>query len=247
MWTPEVVAVGEGLHHRVGDAADARLQRGAVGDEARHVAADGPGHLVELAVLELRQRAVHRDQVVDVVHVEEGVAQGPGHLRVDLGDDEVGGLHPGADHVHRDPEAHVAVAVRGRDLDQRHVDAHPPAADELGDLREEDGHEVGPALLHRLPDVGADEERGVPEAPLQPRGHVGRRPQGEEVDDLVVGEVAPEGDQALHQAPGHRGPGADEDPPPPGHGLDGLLHRADLRGKGLLPGGVGHVAPRGSG
>ena len=94
----EVLLLLEELDHRVGDAADAHLEGGAVLHERGDVLADGrssrsgpsPVGLVGEGVCRLDERLVHRDEDVEVVDVHEAVAQGPRHLRVDLGDHEAG-------------------------------------------------------------------------------------------------------------------------------------------------------------
>ena len=102
------------------------------------MAADLPADLVERLGRQLEQRVVHRDEVRDAVHVEEGVAERARHLRVHLGEDEGRRVDGRADDVHRDAEAHEAVAVRRADLDERHVDADAAARDQQRDLGQED-------------------------------------------------------------------------------------------------------------
>ena len=158
----------------------------------------------------LGQRHVHRHELRDAVDVEEGVPEGARHVGVDLGEDQVGGIHGRAHDVDRHAEADEAEAVGRAHLDQGDVDVHAARSDELRDLREEDRHEVGPPLLHRLADVGADEERGVAEARLQPRLHVGGRAQGHQVHDLVARQVRAVRHHRLDEAARLRGARADE-------------------------------------
>ena len=92
-------------------------------------------------------------------------------------------------------------------------------ADQLRDLRQEHRHEVGAPVLHRFAHVGADEEGGVAEAVLELRPHVGRGPERQQVDDLVVGEVLAVCDQRLDQRYRLGGARADQDAPA---GTDGF-------------------------
>jgi hypothetical protein len=78
-----------------------------------------------------------RDRLLQLPQVDEGVPERPRHPGVDLRQDQVRRLHRRPDHVHRDAEAAVAVRVRRADLDQRHVDPHPAAADQLEDHGEQ--------------------------------------------------------------------------------------------------------------
>ncbi len=76
----------------------------------------------------LQERLVAEDEMVDVLDGDEAVAGDPGHPGVDLGDDYGGGLHRCLDDVDADPQAHVAVAVGGRGLDEGDVDGDRPLA-----------------------------------------------------------------------------------------------------------------------
>jgi len=62
------------------------------------------------------------DQAVDLVDVQEAVAERPRHVVVHLGDDQLGGVRGGLGDVHRDAEAAIPVAVRRADHDQGDVD-----------------------------------------------------------------------------------------------------------------------------
>ncbi len=68
--------------------------------------------------------------------------------------------------IYGNAEAGVAVTIRGADLNQRYVDAHAPAPDELRNVGKEHRHEIRSALLHRISNVGANEEGDVPKAIL---------------------------------------------------------------------------------
>lgn len=72
-------------------------------------------------------------------------------------------------------EGAVAVLVRRGDLHERHVDGEDAAAEEVGDLAQEDGHVLGAPLRHGLAHVGPHEEAGRLEDAPALRGHVGGR------------------------------------------------------------------------
>jgi len=80
-----------------------------LGDEPGHPFAHGvaprDGHLQE--------RFFVLDHGAEFGDVHETVAVYPGHLRVDLGNDETSAFGRGLDHFHRHPEAAKAVRVRG--------------------------------------------------------------------------------------------------------------------------------------
>jgi hypothetical protein len=91
--------------------------------------------------------------------------------------------------VDRDAEADVARAIGGRNLDERDVDAHPAATEERGDLRQEDRGVVGEPGVDRVANVGADEQRVVPEPSREAGVGVGRDAEREDVQDLTLGDV----------------------------------------------------------
>ena len=239
----EVAPAAEAREDGVGNPADPHLQRRAVADEARHVEADLPADVVDRLDRELRQRVVHRNEVGDLLDVDERVAVRPRHPRVHLGEDQPRGVDRGPDDVDRDAEAHETVPVGRADLDQGDVHGDAPARDDERDLREEDGHEVGPPLLDGLPDVRPDEERGVPEALLEAGGDVGRRPQRQEMDDLVPEEVGAVLDHRLDEPGGLGRAGADQDPPAGRNGADRLFGRRDLPAVTGLPVVLAHSLP----
>jgi hypothetical protein len=91
------------------------------------------------------------------------------------------------------------VRVGRRDLNESDVDAHPARQDETRNIREEHRHEIGATLVHRLAHVVADEKSGVPEPALETGLYVRSRPQGEQMDDLVVREVIPRLHHGLYE------------------------------------------------
>ena len=75
------------------------------------------------------------DDDVEVLNMHKAVAQGARHLRVHLGDDQVGGLDGRPHRLHRHPQRAKAKTVGRRDLDQRHIQGHAPAAKQLRESR----------------------------------------------------------------------------------------------------------------
>jgi hypothetical protein len=237
---------GQRGQHGVGDAANPHLDGGAVGDQGGHVLADGLLHLAGRLGRQLEERSVDGDQAIDPRHRDAGVAVGARHVGIHLGQHQLGALDGGPHHVDRHPQADEAVRVGRADLDEGHVDAHPPAADERRDLRQEHRQEVGPSVLHRLAHVRSDEEGGVPEARRELGAHVGGRPQGQEMHDLVVGQVLAVGHQRLDQPHRLGGSRADQDAAPRPDERHRLGGGCQLAAVALAPAGVfaqGRVIP----
>ena len=117
-----------------GQVAEPDLKGGAVVDQLGDVVPDAPQHLVVLRRGEgLDQRFLVQHEVIDFVHVDEAVAPGARHARVDLRDHQPGVVQPRAGDVHRNPQAAVPELVRRADLDQGHVQADPLAGEQAGD------------------------------------------------------------------------------------------------------------------
>jgi len=221
----QVLVVVELAQHGVRDAADAHLQRRAVGDDRRQVVGDGfllrrgDGHL------HFGQEVVHFDYIVNLAHVDEAVAQGARHVRVDLGDDELGALGGGLGHADLGAIRAVAIAVGRRHLDERHINGQPPALEQAGNLRQEDGCEVRPPGVHCLADAGADEER----VDAQVRGELWLDVVGfaddQHLDQHQIAEFQGALFERFHQALGHRGVAGDEEAVAGAQHAHGLLRR----------------------
>ena len=132
--------VAEELHDRIRDPPDTELQRRAVldkpGDEGADllVRLDLFGRLVPLHLGELLQREGDLHAVVDPVHMNEAVAEGPGHVRVYLGDDDLRHLGRRFRALDPHPETAIAVLVGGRNLYESNIHRVVPAVQERGDL-----------------------------------------------------------------------------------------------------------------
>ena len=191
----EVLAVDEQGQNGVGNAADAGLEHGAVFDQAGHVAGDGDVHLGDLGLLHRAERTRRFDDRVDFADVDEAVAIGARHLIVDLSDDVAGLLGGGEGRIDADSEAAEAVRVGRRDLDERDVERHGAAYEELFDFAEVDRGVVGAAIVDGIAHVAADENGVVAEMSGHFGSDVRRRPHGHHVDDFDVFDVR----AALHE------------------------------------------------
>ena len=156
--------------HRGRDRPDAQLQRGPVGDELRDVFADPPLHVADRTGAVLVGRHVDLDPEVDVVHVDEALAEGPRHRPVELDDDRLRGPDRGVHRLDRRPERAEAVSIGRCRVDEDRIERHGASVEELRHVREEDRHVVRPPLVDRRPGIRADEERPMPEV----GGHLGR-------------------------------------------------------------------------
>ena len=238
----EVAALLQAAHDRVRDAPDSHLQRRPVLDELRGVMPDLPADLVERFGFELVQGVLDRHEMRDAIHVQERISERPGHVRIDLGKDDVGRVDGAPHDVHGNAEAHESVIVGRTHLDERRVHAETPARDELRDLGQENGQEVGASFLDGGPHVRTDEKRHVPEAVLKSRRDVRGGPECHEVDDFVAPELRGVRHEGLDEAPRFAGAGADEDTAAGEDGAHRLLGRRDLAGVAGFPVGIkGHA------
>ncbi len=109
---------GQRGQHRVRYSSDAQLQGRTIGDFAVDPARDGFGHLVGISRRQRHQGLFDLDAVVDVVHVDDGVAVGVRHLGVHLRDDQAATITHGLEHRREDVDLeahrHHPVARSGR-------------------------------------------------------------------------------------------------------------------------------------
>jgi len=89
----QLAVVLERREDRVRHRADAHLERRAVVHEPRHVPPDGLLHIGPRRRREVRQRPVHLHAEVDLADVQQPIAVGARHLRVDLRHDGRRALH----------------------------------------------------------------------------------------------------------------------------------------------------------
>ena len=128
--------------------------------------------------------------------MQEAVAQGAGHILIDLGDDQVRGLGGGLGVVHGNAQAHIAVCIGGRALEQGHVGPQvlPQEAGNFGKIYRGEIH----AALGGGGTGGAAQEEGVVVEVFVILGlAVGCLAHGDHVDDLHVFILGGVGDQGV--------------------------------------------------
>jgi hypothetical protein len=186
---PEVALVAQGQRRRCRNGPDAKLQRGAVGNEVRHElpdpALDVPDRIKRVCIW----GQVDFDGEIDLVHVDEAIAERAGHRAVELDDH---GLRRPDRRVHRldaGPKRTEAVTVRWRGIDEHRVEGQGPRREQPGNVRKEDRHVVGAPLMHGRASVRADEQRPVTEMPRHFRRKMRSRAFDVEVDHPDVLEV----------------------------------------------------------
>ena len=172
----EVLMVLDAVEDRVGDAADADLEAGAVRNLAGDVGADGRLDGRGLAEGHRERGDVAEDRRRDLALMDEAVAVEIGDVGAHQGDDVTGHLRGGNGDVGGDAEAAVAVLVGQGAGDERHVDAEFPAAEQGRHLAEEGGGHGTVAGGHVGPLVCAEEdavhEEGILVLRLAERGRI---------------------------------------------------------------------------
>ena len=147
----------------------------------------------------LVRRRVDLDREVDVVDVDEALAERPRHRAVELDDDGPRGTDRGVHRLDRRPERAEPVLVRRRGVDQHRVERQRAGSEQPRDVGQEDRDVVGAALVHRRPRVGADEQRAVPEDAAHLRREVRPRTLDVEMDDADVAQLRRARDQRVEQ------------------------------------------------
>ena len=143
--------------------------------------------------------------------MDEAIPVDPGHVGVDLGHDDLRRIRGGLGHVDTDAQGAEAVLVRGRDMEQGHVQGPTAGAEEVGDLREEAGQVVHPGAADVGPHVVPHEEVCHPEAAGVFGQGVVHLAHHVDVDQLHVPQALSLGHQGIHQDRGGGGPAVDED------------------------------------
>src|ERR1035437_307263 len=154
----EVLVVPQQGQRGFGDAADAGLNGGAVGDQSRYVAGDGAVQAGHLVVGVFHQRVRGFDERIHAAHVQKGVPQRTRHLVVDFHDQVAGALRHRNRDIDAGAEAHVAVMIGRRALQQGHIDGQGAGPEQVFDLSQENGGVIGAALLNGLAYVGGNEQ-----------------------------------------------------------------------------------------
>ncbi len=168
------------------DLANSGLDAASIRNKFGDVLCDAVADLIDFACVMLQHRPFAPHHAGNVINVDECVAEGAGHVGVDLGNDLFGNSAGSQSDINADPKRAVAMLVWGRDADHRYVDWHLSLQKEMGDLAEEDRDVVGSALVHVGSCVARHEEGFVPHAFA---GHVGCPAEGEEVNNLDLLQI----------------------------------------------------------
>ena len=118
----EVLLVGEGRADGGGDRSDPELDRRAVGDQVGHEAADPPLDLADRAGCVLVRRDVALDGEVDVVDMDEAVAEGARHRPVELHDHRLRRPDRGVHRLDARPERAEAMGIRRRGIHEHGIE-----------------------------------------------------------------------------------------------------------------------------
>ena len=156
-----------------------------LGDEC----ADPPLDVADLADRVLVRRDVDLDREVDVVDVDEAVAECPRHRAVELDDDGASGTDCGMDRLDRGSQRAEPVRVGRRGVDEHRVEREGARVEQVGHVRQEDRHVVRPPLIDRPPGVRSDEQRPVPDVAGHLRSQVRPRTLDVQMHDADVGQV----------------------------------------------------------
>ncbi|KAG5459764.1 MAG: hypothetical protein BJ554DRAFT_8279 [Olpidium bornovanus] len=132
-------AAENGIRNRT----DAHLQRGTVRHEFGDLRSNPSFHIGRNVSMDNREGLVVLDYIIDCADMDLGAAEGPRHGRVDLRDNDFGGLRGRICTGHLRPQRAIAVTVRGR---------------HGGNFGKEDGDVVTGALGHGRTGALADEE-----------------------------------------------------------------------------------------
>ena len=136
----EVAAVLEVAQGLVRHAPEPDLQRRAIVDDGGDVAGDHLGGLTGWRMAVLRHRRVDAHQGVEAVEMDEALAVGARHRRVDLGDDVPRDAEYRGGQIHGDAQADEAARVRRGDLEQGDIDRQPARRQQLRHLLQANRH-----------------------------------------------------------------------------------------------------------
>ncbi len=96
-------------------------------DQVAHVPADLPLRFSEWLLPHFIEGTVPPHGVIQPGDMHEAIAVGPGHPRIDQGNDLASMVDGGACRIDAGTQGAIAVLVRGRDLNERYVDGPGPA------------------------------------------------------------------------------------------------------------------------
>src|SRR3989442_1570786 len=118
----QVTPIGQCLKDGVRNGADTKLQRRPILDQIRYMPAYLPLHLVGRLLPHLMQGPIPVHRVIKLGQMHEAIAVGPGYLRIHEGDDLAGIIDRLTCRIDGRAEGAIAMLVRGRDLNERHID-----------------------------------------------------------------------------------------------------------------------------
>src|SRR5450759_2023203 len=176
-----------------------------------------------------------------MAHVDKAVAQGARHAIVDLPNHDRSRFSRRLCQANLDAKGAEAVLVWRRAVDHGYVWAqHVRVAQDAWDLAEEDGREVRPPIVDRVPHILADKERINAQMALHLGRHIICRADGQHLADLHVFKLRGAADQRGQQLRGHAAVPSHEEPVMRLYYLDRLIGGADLAAIRFFP---VHAAP----
>ncbi len=248
----QILLTPEEGDHGLGNATDAYLERRPVLHERGHVLTDRARALLRwphcrplrrdpfigFGAGRFHERFVDGHQDVQIEHAEEAVSQGPGHLRVHLGDHQTRVRSGRLDDVHGDAQAAATVDIGGSHLDERDIERDLSAGKEPGYVRKSDRRVVTVSLLDHVAHVRRHEERVHREVVGEFLESVGGLSEGQRLEHQQIGQRGVSGHERPHQPQGLGSSGADEHPLPRPDLRDRLLGGHDHLLVAALPFGV---------
>src|SRR2546427_2492155 len=223
--------ITEGFEHGLRDGADAHLHGGAVGHDARHVAADRTLEIGDRGGRILEQRGIDLDPPVDLAPMQGRIAAGTRHVGIDLRDHERSTSRGWQDDADGHAEAQVAVIVGRSAVHEDGVGGPLAARRELADgLEVPHGNEVHAATAARV----LETRRHVPGRDAQARrlgASVGVVAEMDAAHEREIGEPRRLTGDLLHQRDRLATAGRHQYPHPrperpDGAGERGLVERA---------------------
>ncbi len=190
---------GQGRRRSGRDGTDPQLERRSVWNELGHVLADPPLDIADLAAVILVGWHVDLDRQVDLVDVDEALAERPGHRPIELDDHRPGGPDRRLDRLDRRPQRAEAVRIGRRRIGQHDVERQDAALEEVGHVGQEDRDVVGPAVVDGRPGVGADEQGPMAEVTGHRRRQVRPGTLHVEVDHAHVVQLGRPGDERVKE------------------------------------------------
>ena len=177
-------------------------------DQRRAVLTDSGFDFVGHRKMSLFERLVVLHENVDIVDMNEGIAERTGNIFIDHGDHMLGALDGGQRSIDRSTQRHVTVRIRFRHLDHRHITGQYAAAVKFLRFAQENRNVIGVTGLRHLAHVAANEKRIELEHALEFGIGIRRGAFGVQVMDMyilqlmVAATVAHGLDQALRRT-GH--------------------------------------------